>query len=82
MLSVNKTMSRVLLNKIPNTSGNGFKIKRDIPEEYSNIFDVDTPLTESEGGDEDLGDTSDESEEEDTVGQTLQNVSHSLYCFF
>ena len=72
VLAVNKTLSRVLMDKIPNTSGNGFKIRRDIPEEYSNIFHVDTPLTEPEE------DTSDESEQE-TIGQTFENVSQPFF---
>ena len=29
------------MNKIPNTSGNGFKLKRNVPEEYSSVFHVD-----------------------------------------
>ena len=41
-------MSRVLMNKIPNTSGNGFKLKRDVPEEYSSVFHVDVVEEEEE----------------------------------
>jgi len=46
VMSVNKTMNRVLHNKIPNTSGNGFKLKRDIPEQYSDVFHVEVPADE------------------------------------
>jgi len=70
VLAVNKTLSRVLMDKIPNTSGNGFKIRRDIPVEYSNVFHVDTPITEPEE------DTSYESEQE-TIGQTFENRNYS-----
>jgi len=52
-LSVNKTLNRVLHNKIPNTSGNGFKLKRDIPEQYSDIFYVEVPA-EDDQEDEDI----------------------------
>merc|ERR1712168_398013 len=47
-------MNRVLHNKIPNTSGNGFKLKRDIPDQYSDIFHVEVPEDEVED-DDDIG---------------------------
>lgn len=54
VMSVNKTMNRVLHNKIPNASGNGFKLKRDIPEQYSDIFHVEVPEEEIEDDGEDI----------------------------
>ena len=40
------------MNKIPNTSGNGFKLKRELPEEYSHVFHVDV-VEEEEDDDDD-----------------------------
>ena len=48
ILNVNKTVSRILQNKLPNTSGKGFKIRREIPEKYSSIFHVDVNEEEEE----------------------------------
>jgi len=55
VMSVNKTMNRVLHNKIPNTSGNGFKLKRDIPEQYSDVFHVEVPADEEPEDEADVG---------------------------
>jgi len=73
VMSVNKTMNRVLHNKIPNTSGNGFKLKRDIPEQYSDVFHVEVPA------DEEPEDEADDDWPDYIQGEALRNSGTRLF---